>query len=41
MIGKLLNYEEIMNKIEEKERERKEVLEWYKKRIEVMSKRAK
>jgi hypothetical protein len=39
MTGTFLDYGEVMDKVEMRERERKELIEWYKKRIEIMSAR--
>ena len=39
MTGTFVEYGEIMSKVEMEERERKELIEWYKRRIEIMSRR--
>jgi len=39
MTGTILEYGEVMSRVESLERERKDLMEWYKKRIEIMSKR--
>ncbi|GEM_PF-3302754 len=41
MMGRFLNFDELMRRLDEREMRRRELLEWYKKRIELLSKRAK